>query len=64
MIIFSGSEPGVGRFEVRGGLEDYQITMLLSKGGAVKRCVTRHDSQKLDRVFDTLKQHGFFGAME
>jgi len=64
MIIFSGSEPGIGKFEVRGDQEDFMIMMVLEKGGRVERWVTRHDSQKLDRVFDTLKQHGFFGAME
>ena len=62
MIIFSGSEPGVGKFEVRGDLEDYQITMMLEKGGITERWVTRHESEKLDMVFNTLKQYGFFGG--
>lgn len=61
MIIFSGNQPGVGKFEVRGDQEDYQITMMLEKGGIAERWVTRHESEKLDRVFNTLKQYGFFG---
>ena len=59
MKILYGNEPNVGKFEVREDQDDFIIVMWLANGERYTRCVTRHKAERLERVWATLRQHGF-----
>ena len=60
--VLSGNEPGTGRFEVSEDREDFLIVMWLANGERVTRCVTRHHTERLERVWTMLRKHGFTGG--
>jgi len=58
MKILYGTEPA-GQFEVHQDHKDFTIIMRLANGERIARFVTRHKAERLDRVWATLRQHGF-----
>jgi len=58
MKILYGTEPA-GQFEVHEVHEDFTIIMRLANGERVTSCVTCHKAERLERIWATLRQHGF-----
>jgi hypothetical protein len=58
---FTGSQPGVGAFEVRRDAQDFCIFVYPQTGGRIERWCSRWQArpESLEKVYEILREYGF-----